>query len=56
MRLVELGVFAALAFGSGVTAKLDSVVVGGVATSGFDGFAVVVFLLFSAAGLSGRAN
>jgi hypothetical protein len=49
-------VLVALAFVSGVAAKLESVVVGGVATSGFDGLTVGVVLLFSAAGLSGRAN
>ena len=56
VRLVEPGVFAALDFGSGVTAELGSVVGGGVAASGFDGLFAAVALLLSTAGLSGRAN
>ena len=52
MRLVEEGV-ARVALGSGVAEKLDSFVVGGVATSGFNAFAgTMVF----AAELSGRAS
>lgn len=52
MRLVEEGV-ARVVFGSGVAAKLDSFVVGGVATSGFDAWAgTTVF----AAEVSGRAS
>ena len=45
-----------VAFVSGVTEELDSVVVGGVATSGFDAFAAIVALGRSPAGLSGRAS
>lgn len=44
------------AFGSGVATELDSVVVGGVAVSALGDFAAGEGLLFSAAGLSGRAN
>lgn len=46
----------ATAFGSGVAAKLDSVVVGGVETSALAAFGAGVTFAFSAAGLSGRAS
>jgi hypothetical protein len=49
-------VVVSVAFVSGVAEKLDSVVVGGVATSGFDALAATVGLGRSAAGLSGRAS
>lgn len=45
-----------VAFVSGVAAKLDSVVVGGVANSGFDALAATAGFGRSAAGLSGRAS
>ncbi len=45
-----------VAFVSGVAEKLDSFVVGGVATSSFDALAATVGLGRSAAGLSGRAS
>lgn len=41
-----------MAFGSGVAVKLDSVVVGGVATSGLANLAVVVAFVFSGESLS----
>jgi hypothetical protein len=43
-------------FDSGVAAKLDSVVVGGVAVSVLGAFTAGGTLLFSVAGLSGRAS
>ena len=43
-------------FESGVATELDSVVVGGVVVSALGGFAAGAGLLFSAAGLSGRAS
>jgi hypothetical protein len=46
----------AATFDSGVATKLDSVVVGGVAVSALGAFAAGAGLLFSAAGLSGRAS
>lgn len=55
VRLAEDEVVAT-ALGSGVAVKLDSVVVGGVETSGFDGLEAGEGLVFSAAGLSGRAS
>lgn len=55
MRLAEDDVVA-IALGSGVAAKLDSVVVGGVETSGLAGLGAGATLAFSAAGLSGRAS
>lgn len=45
-----------VALGSGVAVKLDSVVVGGVATSGFEALVAGAALTVSAAGLSGRAS
>lgn len=45
-----------VAFVSGVAAKLDSVVVGGVAPSGFDALAAKAGFGRSAVGLSGRAS
>ena len=56
MRLLEAGGLAALAFVSGVTAKLDSVVVGGVATSALAAFGTGLGQVFSATCLSGRAS
>jgi len=54
--LAEEVVVDAEGFGSGVAEKLDSVVVGGVATSNLDGFALAAPLALSAAALSGRAS
>jgi hypothetical protein len=56
VRLADEGVFAAVTFASGVAVKLDSFVVGGVASSGLVVFAIGVVFVFSVAGLSGRAN
>jgi hypothetical protein len=56
VRLVDAGTFDELGFASGVPVKLDSLVVGGVATSSLDALEAGVVLLFSAAGLSGRAS
>ncbi len=56
MRVVEEGVLARVPLGSGVAEKLDSFVVGGVATSCFDALAATVVLVRSAAGFSGRAS
>lgn len=56
VRLAEEDVVAT-AFGSGVAVKLDSVVVGGVETSGFAGLlGAGTAFGFSVAGLSGRAS
>jgi hypothetical protein len=55
VRLEEEGVVVSVAFVSGVAEKLDSVVVGGVAASGFDALAATVGFGRSA-GLSGRAS
>lgn len=55
MRLAREDVVV-VGFGSGVAAKLDSVVVGGVETSGLAGFEAGAALVFSAVGLSGRAS
>ena len=52
MRLEDDGVVVRVAFVSGVAEKLDSVVVGGVATSGFGALAVLAGFGRSAAGLS----
>lgn len=55
VRLAEEEVVAT-ALGSGVAVMLDSVVVGGVETSGLTGLEAGVGLNFSTAGLSGRAS
>jgi hypothetical protein len=53
VRLVDAGVIVEVAFGSGVAAKLESVVGGGVATSGLVLFGVIMAaLLFSLAGFA----
>ncbi len=54
VRLADVAV-TAVSLGSGVAATLVSFVLGGVATSGFEGLGVGAFG-FSAAGLSGRAS
>lgn len=57
VRLLNDGVLDVVAFVSGVAVvKLDVAVVGGVATSGLVAAGVGLALLFSAVGLSGRAN
>jgi len=52
VRLEDDGVVVRVAFVSGVAEKLDSVVVGGVATSGFDVLVAALGFGRSAAGLS----
>ena len=47
---------ATVPFGSGVAEKLDSFVVGGVATPGFDALAATMVLVRSAVGFSERAS
>jgi hypothetical protein len=57
VRLLNDGGLDVVAFVSGVAVvKLDVAVVGGVATSGLVAAGVGLALLFSAVGLSGRAN
>lgn len=58
MPLAEVEVFVGVAFGSGVTAKLDSVVVGGVDTSGPPTFGVCsgLVVLVDVASEGGRAS
>jgi hypothetical protein len=56
VRLADVEAIEGVALASGVAAKLDSVVVGGVVTSSLDTLGDGVNLVFSAAGLSGRTN